>query len=117
MICILGRIDLYGDCFIEHQYLPYCSEVVGSSIRKMNIAVEAAILGVSALLEYIFNHVSDTFLMSQLKDPILSSILTPLCRLVCAEDILLPSESTAASVLASKVSRVSKWGNAFMEFF
>lgn len=97
-------LDLYGDCFIEHQYLPYCTEVVNSAVRKLNVAIEAAVLGVSALLEHIFNHVSDTFLVSQLKDPILSLILTPICRLICAEDIVFPSGSNSTSILASKVS-------------
>lgn len=101
--------DLYGDCFIEHQYLPYCTEVVGSAVRKLNVAIEAAILGVSALLEHIFNHVSDTFLVSQLKDPILSTILTPLCRLVCLEDIVFPSDPNSSSILASKVRRLQKF--------
>ncbi|CAL8094920.1 unnamed protein product [Orchesella dallaii] len=99
-----GSGDLYGDCFIEHQYLPYCLEVVSCGIRKLNVAIEAAILGVSALLEQIFNYVSATFLVSQLKDPIISAILTPLCRMVCTEDVASPSGSASVSILASKIA-------------
>ncbi|ODM88202.1 WD repeat-containing protein 81 [Orchesella cincta] len=101
--CLIVISDLYGDCFIEHQYLPYCLEVVSSGIRKLNVAIEAAILGVSALLEHIFNYVSDTFLVSQLKDPIISAILTPLCRMICSEDVVFPSGSGSVSILASKI--------------
>lgn len=58
---------MYGDCFLDGQYLPYALELIAAARTKMSTTAEAALLGISTLLERIFTEIPDPVLMAQLK--------------------------------------------------
>lgn len=60
-------LDLYGDSFVERQYIPYCADMIKSASQKMNHNAESALLGVSSMLDRIFQYISDTVLMTVLQ--------------------------------------------------
>lgn len=59
-------LDLYGDSFIERQYIPYAIDVVNSAKKRMTVTIESALLGVSSLIERILNCMEDALLVSLL---------------------------------------------------
>jgi len=58
--------DLYGDSFIERQYIPYAIGVVNSAKKKMSLTLEAALVGISSLLQRVFAYMDDSLLVSLL---------------------------------------------------
>ncbi|CAG7731131.1 unnamed protein product [Allacma fusca] len=101
--CLIAISDLYGDCFIERQYLPYAVDLIHSAtIKKMNGSVEAAIVGVGSLLQKVFVHMPDALLLSQLREPLMTAVLAPLVTFICTDSPIFPSGAMPRALLASK---------------
>lgn len=60
-------LDLYGDSFVERQYIPYCMDIISSAKLKLTHTSESALIGVSSVLERVFNYIPDALLMAQLQ--------------------------------------------------
>ena len=51
---------------MERQYIPYAIDVVNSAKKKLSLTLEAALIGISSLLERIFTYMDDSLLVSLL---------------------------------------------------
>jgi len=60
------HVDLYGDNFIERQYIPYGIDVVNSARKRLTPTIESAVIGISSLLHHVFNCMEDALLVSLL---------------------------------------------------
>jgi WD repeat-containing protein 81 len=103
---IIITTDLYGDSFVERQYIPYCVDILKSvTTHKISQTSESALIGVAAVLERIFRYIPET-LMSVLQDSIIKDILSPIVELICSNSVEFPTGGISRALLASKVSKV-----------
>ncbi len=74
---------MYGDSFIERQYIPYAIDVVNSAKKKLSLTLEAALIGISSLLERVFAYMDDALLVSLLN-------VSPECLLIDCVAVFYP---------------------------
>uniref|UniRef100_A0A0K2UX53 Putative LOC100169061 [Acyrthosiphon pisum] n=1 Tax=Lepeophtheirus salmonis TaxID=72036 RepID=A0A0K2UX53_LEPSM len=100
----LGAIaDLYGEQMILLQYIPYAKDLIENCKTRLNSNMEGGVLGVMALIHYIIPFLSDSVIMSELQDTLLTCVLFPALQLLTSKLILFPGGIEVRRLLAFRI--------------
>ncbi|XP_057667773.1 WD repeat-containing protein 81 isoform X2 [Diorhabda carinulata] len=100
--CLTNISALYGEQIIIFQYIPYMTELITLSKKRITPNLEGGLISCLTLLKSIIPYLTDGTLMNQLQDVILTCILHPIIRLLNSTNHVFPSGSTARNTLARK---------------
>ncbi|CAF0725914.1 unnamed protein product [Adineta steineri] len=101
--CLLSLIQNYGEQIILLFCFPHLIEAIRLANHRLTIRTESSLLSCMVLLKAILPYMSDSTLMTYLKDPIKDRIIHPCLILLSSNTVHFPSFDRARSITAYRV--------------